>query len=149
MKKGDSSSWVLLRQSLGLVHRLKKWINVHFLLCFFFYTFSLFFFWRLTGEERGGNLLAGFKYTFDWELPIEWILSAKTCRRADEKDGYPILENRHVLLIGWWLGSWPYFHGVIVAVNTKMAHDLWRTLFNRILSTNMLNSSWKYKLAVS
>lgn len=94
----------------------------HFRRCVFF--FSMPFFWRSKGEEQGGNLLAAFKHTFDWELPIERVLSAKTCRRGYKKDGYPILENRHVLLIGWWLGSWPYFHGVIVAVNTKMAHDL-------------------------
>lgn len=65
------------------------------------YFFSMPFFWRSKGEEQGGNLLAAFKHTFDWELPIERVLSAKTCRRGYKKDGYPILENRHVLLIGW------------------------------------------------
>lgn len=66
-----------------------------------------------------------------------WV--RKRVAETIKKDGYPILENRHVLLIGWWLGSWPYFQGVIVAVNAKMAHDLWNTIFNGISSGNILS----------
>lgn len=70
----------------------------HFLLCFIFN--ALFFGVSVEGGERRANLLAAFKYTFDWELPIERILSAKTCRR-DHKKGWISYSRKSARFTNW------------------------------------------------